>query len=338
MMRAVDTVGLLLAIWFASALAAAVLVSIAWHFVRPRIEGWHAIDRGRAVLALAAATPIAATLVVFLVLSPGLLGLLGSGLDHCGFHSAHAHLCLVHPSAALADRHAMILAALAGVTLAALGRSCWLAWRRSRPLRALARTATGEVAPGVELVPLERPLALTFGLVRARSLVSTGLVRSLGPQHAQIVFEHEAEHARRRDPLRQLVARMSSVWVWPRVRRELLSQISLCAEQVCDERSVRSHRDRVGVAQAILAVERLFAEAAQQTSTSGLAASVPLSASVPMAGSSVAVRVGALLIDAPRRRGGWWALAGLLFVLLCLAAYPLHHEVEHLLAWLSSVG
>lgn len=51
----------------------------------------------------------------------------------------------------------------------------------------------------------EQPFALTFGLLRPRVLVSTGLAEILQAEEMHAVLVHESAHVRRRDPLRNLL-------------------------------------------------------------------------------------------------------------------------------------
>ena len=56
-------------------------------------------------------------------------------------------------------------------------------------------------------MPGARPLAFCAGLLHPRVYVSTGAVQRLSEDELAAVVEHEAHHARRRDPLRILIAR-----------------------------------------------------------------------------------------------------------------------------------
>lgn len=58
----------------------------------------------------------------------------------------------------------------------------------------------------VVLVADSRPLVFCAGLLRPRVYLSLGARRRLGPRALRAVLAHEAHHARRRDPLRLLVA------------------------------------------------------------------------------------------------------------------------------------
>jgi len=317
-----------LAVWLVSAFATAWIASLAWGVLRRRMHGWHPIDRGRIALAVATSPVIVPTLLVVLVIAPGLLGLAVPAIDHCTLHPDHPHLCLVHPTAALPSTAAIALLAFSAVALFAVARVLRSAWQRARDLRFIAGVATRTLTGRVELVDSDRPFALAFGLVRPRALVSTGLVRALPPDAASAVVSHEAEHVRRRDPLRQLVARIASAPIWPSVRRDLLSVLALAAEQACDEHVSQVDGDRLRVARAILAAERVLAESA----------SIRRADCTGIDSGSVALRVASLLDRPAPRWSRWWLLALAAPLIAFAAASPLHHGVEHLLARVSGTG
>jgi Zn-dependent protease with chaperone function len=95
----------------------------------------------------------------------------------------------------------------------------------SRALRELIRTGRGPVpslirneaavlgcAARLDAVAAEEAFAVTYGLLRPRILVSTGLAAALTPAEISAVLAHEGEHLRARDPLRMLAARLVAAW------------------------------------------------------------------------------------------------------------------------------
>jgi len=314
---------LALALWLVGAAVTGAGVGLTWRLLAPRVRAWHAVDRGRLVGALCGAPAVVPSVLLLCVLAPGLLGLAVPAVDHCAQHPDHPHLCLVHPSAVLPLPGAVAAVAAFGLAMGVAGRGLASARRVVGPLRALAAAST-RIAPGVARVEDERPFAFTFGSCRPRTLVSSGLLRGLDPEQAEVVLAHEAAHARRRDPLRALLAHVGSAAVPPRTRRELLAEHALCAEQSCDEWAARRCGDRLAVARTILHVERLCG-ATERAALAG-------SPAAGIAGASLEARVRALAqAPVPRLRvpRGWWLA---LPVGLALAARPLHHEIEHLLA------
>lgn len=120
------------------------------------------------------------------------------------------------PGLAIAAAAALLLAAYAGL-LHALGRivrtvRAEVVLRRRitlfsvpahGPLQAAAQRAG--LAGRLVLAMDARPFALTFGLLRPRVAISTGLARCLDPDELHAVLVHESVHVRFRDPLRDLV-------------------------------------------------------------------------------------------------------------------------------------
>jgi len=131
-----------------------------------------------------------------------------------------------HPGRAICGQ--MTVAGCLGVAVlvvAALGvaawivRAGWLAVGAARAVATLARRPSPEplVAAarrsGVgEVSCLGGPAASAFcaGLLRPRVFVTAGMVASLAEEELDAVLVHEAEHARRRDPLRRLAGRAAA--------------------------------------------------------------------------------------------------------------------------------
>ena len=105
----------------------------------------------------------------------------------------------------------LLVLALAGIGLAVPLRGIVSVVRQVRATRRLCRALPVEEtrpgSPPVVVVQDERPLAFCCGLLRPRVFVSTGARQLLDEGELHAVLVHERHHARRRDPLRLLVAR-----------------------------------------------------------------------------------------------------------------------------------
>ena len=116
-------------------------------------------------------------------------------------------------------------AALLAVTGAGLARGTWSAARalgqttafhrgaRARRVPVPARLARAAARAGIPArrlaaVTASAPFALTYGLFRPRILASTALAADLDGAELAAVLAHEREHVRRRDPLKDLIARI----------------------------------------------------------------------------------------------------------------------------------
>ena len=67
-------------------------------------------------------------------------------------------------------------------------------------------------AARLDVIAGEEAFAITYGLIRPRILVSTGLTTALTPAEIGAVLAHEREHLRHRDPLRLLAGRLFAAW------------------------------------------------------------------------------------------------------------------------------
>lgn len=114
----------------------------------------------------------------------------------------------------------------------------------SLPL-ALRQLAADAGIRRLHLIADDTAAAFTVGLVRPRVMVTTALLAALDHDELAAVLRHEAEHARRRDPLRLLVGQVAQGWVFflP-VAEHLRRQAALGAELAADRAAVRHHGPR----------------------------------------------------------------------------------------------
>jgi Zn-dependent protease with chaperone function len=178
-----------------------------------------------------------------------------------------------HPGRALCGQ--MTMAGCLGVAVlvvAALGvaswtvRAGWLAigaaWEVTRlprvPTPAALAAAAGR--SGVRVVCLDDPASSAFcaGLLRPRVFVTRAMVAALADEELEAVLVHEAEHARRRDPLRRLAGRAAAdVLFWlPLVgwwSRRRLEDAGLAADRAAIDRVGRRPLARALRATAVVA-------------------------------------------------------------------------------------
>jgi Peptidase family M48 len=156
------------------------------------------------------------------------------------------------------------LAALVVLALAALGTAVVLAGARSwmrqlRAQRAFRRTLGPrrrlEGPVPAEVIADRRPAAFCAGYLRPRIYVSEGALGRLTQGELRAVLAHEAEHRRRRDPLRLACARVlcDALFFLP-VLRDLGERYTALAELLADEAAVRANAgDPAPIAAAMLA-------------------------------------------------------------------------------------
>lgn len=163
-----------------------------------------------------------------------------------------------------------LLAVVVGLVLSVATTAAVSGWkqlrRARRHVRALADAAVpvppdlAEVAGGLgigRLVLVDLPgfLAVTHGLVAPSVIVSSGLVDGLDRSELEAVLAHEAEHVRRRDPLRLLVGRAlaAGLWLFPAIR-DLAEHGALGSEITAD----RAATTQAGLRPLASALERIL--------------------------------------------------------------------------------
>jgi len=151
----------------------------------------------------------------------------------------------------------VLVVALGSVSLAALAlclRSAArqvLASRRFESRLPLIGDLPG--VPGGRVVADSAPHAFCLGWLRPRIYVSQGALDALDVPEREAVIAHERHHARRRDPLRLLLARSlgEGLFFLPVLRR-LAERYAALAELAADEAAVTATRGPQPLASALL--------------------------------------------------------------------------------------
>ena len=309
--------------------AATTLVSaFALRHVRSRILKIEPSARARIYLGFAALPLIGAMAGLLASFLPSMLSWAGVVADHCHLHPDHIHLCLQHPpQLAHTFVASMFLAAvllIGGCILAG-----WLLnmYNTRRLVRRFLQTSRHDIARALHIVDTDAPLAFAAGLRSPQLFLSSRLIAQLPAEQLNAVIAHERAHAARHDALIHTLAAALSYLHLPSTRKELLLNLSLAAEQACDESACAATGDRLVVAEAIVAVERLFAmHSPGQTRK--------LCAINHFNDSNVDLRVMAMLeaprLEKPSARVFWFAGIATVLMLAALGD-PLHHATESLL-------
>jgi beta-lactamase regulating signal transducer with metallopeptidase domain len=162
----------------------------------------------------------------------------------------------------------VLASAAAGLTAAA-----WVAARAVRGSRTLSRLARSSRAPcpsrimaaaaglgpgpDIEVVRADEPFAVTYGLMRPRILVSTGLAEALSVKGIAAVLAHERHHVRHRDPLRLLAVRLAAAYgCWLPAAAWLARNLALRRELSADLAAAR-RTSRADLAAALLRLASL---------------------------------------------------------------------------------
>lgn len=327
MMAWVEIYQLALFAGFGFAVVAALLSAFFYPLARSRLLLLPPAIRANYLLVWAVAPVGMGLLLAGFIFLPTVLSLLGVISDHCqGYAADFSSPCLLHPLVAM-ERELpwVVFFPINALGLVFLARIAWEFLRLRRLTCALTVASHPGAARDLRIVESEWPLAMAFSVPRPRIFVSSKLVQSLSPPQLAVVLAHEQAHLHRRDPARYFIARALSCLHVPWLRRQLLEDLSLAAEQACDEEAARQAGDRLLVADVIVQVERLFRK--QSSSVFALLPS--------FMGNHVVSRVEALLANpqkpVPAQRMMSYVCTGLVVTVLVLAAEPLHQLTEAVL-------
>lgn len=276
-------------------------------------------DRAKVIAGMAMLPWMLAMLVILLAFLPSFVTIPGLIEDHCLPHEHHPHLCLVHgcwmPSGHLWGGVGLLY--FSGATLwIRLVRKVFVA---QRTVLTLIRVSRRE--GGLRVLPSQRPMAFTAGLLNPQTVISDAVLTGLSPEDLDVVLRHEEAHVERKDILWR-VALEALAFAMPKTCRALLlEEFSLACEEACDRRAARGHVTPDRVAEVLLRMSRLGCVQPQ-----GVAGAT---------GSHLARRVKALLGEPYPPRPKWMKALWLSPALLLLAD-PVHHAAESLLGWFLS--
>lgn len=296
--------------------------------LRARTGSIEPAARAKIFLGMAALPFIGAMAGLLASFLPSLLSWAGVVADHCHLHPDHIHLCLYHPpQLAHTFLASVFVAAVLLVCGSILGGWILHFFNTRRLVRQLLQMSRHDRARELHIVETDAPLAFAAGLRSPQLFLSSRLVSQLTGKQLDAVIAHERAHAVRHDALNQTVASALSYLHLPAIRKLLLSDLALAAEQACDEAACAATGDRLVVAEAIVAVEKMFAAHSPRK--------VPdLCSASHFNDSNVGERVIAILsaqqLERPAGRIFWTGAICALVALAVLGA-PLHHATESLL-------
>lgn len=313
------------AAWLLFLVAISSAITLGYPLLRRALGRLHPIPRAN-ILRLVAIAPVGlATIGVFLCFAPKLLGSALSRSDHCFQHAdGHPHFCLNHPPQVGFGAEwwlgLAVLGTAVGVIVAIQGRRLR---RSAKMLRQLASTARFDPRHGSWLLESNLPIAMSVGVLRTRTLLSSGLLQMIPKRLVDAIVAHEHAHERRRDGIWKPVTQLLSLGHFPGTRSALMSDLGLACEQACDEEAGLALGNRARVAEALVAMERV-----RQSMTEFGPAALAFGA------HGVTARVESLLRESAGSRTSRrmnFSLMAAVLTLAIVAADPLHHLTETLI-------
>ena len=301
------------------------LIAAVYPLVQRPLRRVHPKPRATLLRVLSTAPVVGGSLAVGLCLLPKQLGVWAPQFDHCLDHvGGHAHLCPQHPPnvevGSVFGAGLGALAALALVSIIVGLRRLRNSWRS---LAQLAGSSQFDSKSAIWIVESEFPVALSVGILRTRTILSTGLVRCVPSHLVDAIIAHEHAHEQRRDGLWRVLSDLLSFGHTPGTRGRLREDLELACEQACDELAGAKVGDRLRVAEALVAMARVRH-----------AVPSPNVATMAFGSHGLGARVEALLCDSAgwnigRRTG--LAMLGLGTAIAIAIANPLHHFTETLI-------
>lgn len=233
-------------------------------WLRSRVNKTAPESRAKVLRALCAFPLLGGLAFTLLCFLPATVGLVFPSFDHCPQHgSGHLHLCVTHVPQTAGSITAWLVLFGFGALLVVKISNHLLTLRQSRRLlRQLTNTASFSSEHQAWLLDCEAPVAMTTGIRRKRTLLSSGLVQRLCAQSVRAVVAHEHAHEARHDTFWKMALGVVSFAHLPATRRALLADHEFASEQACDDRAGVDVGSRVRVAQALIAVERMRVPAA----------------------------------------------------------------------------
>ncbi len=207
-----------------------------------------------------------------------------------------------------------------------LGLGLWLLLRLMKAVTLLRhyhdlKTNLAEIGEatleGVYTIPTDARHCFSFGSLRPRIFISTGLLERISLREREVIIAHEQAHCRRRDGLWQLSLSLIYCLLPLPGASQLLDEGLEAAERACDQDAARVVGSPCDVAQALLNVSKLVAPQPGPTQ---------LALSFSDSTSTIARRIQCLLAtENTNPLPGVWAVLLFMAVLVIITAPLLHH-------------
>ncbi|NOQ36861.1 MAG: M48 family metalloprotease [Methylococcaceae bacterium] len=241
--------------------------------------------------------------------------------DHCSSHeNGIAHLCWFDPIVHISDVAWMFALSLMAIMVIFNSYKAFNLlikhWKFQTTLHAISKK---EPQRDIFQIASEKIFVFSSGLFVPHAFISSTLLNKLSTQQLDVVLAHEQAHCQRRDVLRRLLLSCAALFHFPKTRQQLLDDLELAHEQICDIAAIKKVGDRFLVAETII-------EIARQLNTL-----IPTKENEVMAfcGSHIDLRVKHLLEQPNPVRQSTLFFSALLFSLVLIGiltlTMPLHH-------------
>jgi Zn-dependent protease with chaperone function len=303
------------ATWLSCWLVLYLLVWMLYPGVRRFLASLHPATASSMVLALMALPFVTSLVATSLVFSP----LLEQNWITTHYHSAdcESRLPLLRNGIAIAG----VLGATGLALMAMLIRFCSQLFYS---LKLEAKLALLSEKKGQwYLLPHKEHLVFTMGWLRNSIFITEGLLAQCERTEADIILEHEKEHARRKDNLRILASKVLMLIVPSFMSKRFTEDLQLYTEAACDFSTAQKH-GALNVAETLVRVERLSPRCFNFFNKAMVSA---------FHGSEIEERVHLLLEGKPTAKAGRFRPALYTLGILALAVLlvdPIHHAVEWL--------
>jgi Zn-dependent protease with chaperone function len=197
-------------------------------------------------------------LLAFFGLMPSWMDSHEIATEHCSTHTnGIAHLCwfdpIVHFSAAI---WVTGISVLASVMLFNAYKGIHLLikhWHFQTTLRLIGQP---DRQRGVFRIASDHFFVFSSGLFTPYAFISSRLLEQLSAKQLDVVLAHEQAHCQRHDVLRCLCLSLAALFHFSRTRQQLLGDLELAHEQICDVAAVQKVGDRFFVAETIVDIAR----------------------------------------------------------------------------------
>ena len=178
--------------------------------------------------------------------------------EHCSSHTnGIAHLCWFDPIVHLSGWLWIAgMGVLTAVMLFHAHKGIRLLIRHWRFQSTLRLIGQPDRQRGIFRIASEHVFVFSAGLFTPHAFISSGLMEQLSTKQLDVVLAHEQAHCQRRDVLRRLLLSLAALFHFPGTRQQLLADLELAHEQICDAVAVQKVGDRLFVAETIINVAR----------------------------------------------------------------------------------